>query len=531
MNADTKPSSSALDDIAIYLGGAIIVSILAVLAWRWVLATFPGWRLYALGVSTPIILTVAFFAARWVMNWLAPSAPSNVRRYQTKRFAREKVSAAVEKTPPGHLCFGLVHETEQPSKSLSSRSPLYVLENLHAFIAGSTGCGKSSLISAIIAFVLRCGWSVIHVTAKPDRATVETAAAVADACDVPLLDLLQDPDDSLRSGTFNPLHGLKLDAAQAMIEGVFESSDPYFRTMSRVAAQGIARALADPTINAAVNFPNLVEVMFDTKKLRAAARFDKRLTQFLDERGREKFVGIANLFSLFTHSEIGRRMCVADPSMDLLSIWSAAKPQYFLFGLTPDQQGPGAFATHLLFHAIELAARRAQNMPGKRRRILICIDELGTFTPDDQTAQVSQILRTVEALAQTARTANVTLLLATQSWLALPETTRLKIGATCKTMIAFGVPGNDEASALADELGNDESDTETRQVLDNTFGRESDTGSIRKNSRYSVSPDVLRDIANVPGVAAYRVQVEKATGLMCKENKQAVGICSTPIFL
>jgi len=293
MNNNDPKHSSALEDMAIWFCLAAVLLGLGPVMLRKFLATHSTDQLVSMALLAVVTISILGIAAIWLPVLFRPTAPSNVREYRTKRFPRDKVRAAEDTTPPGHFCLGLVHATEQPSKSLPAGAALYVPDSLHTFISGSTGCGKSSLLAALIALVLRFGWSVVHVTAKPDRATIATADEIADARGVAFRDLVQNAADSIRPGTFNPLHGLDRDATQAVIEGVYESADPFFRNMGKVAAQGIIRALSNPTIAVPVSFPNIVDVMFDENKLRAAARFDKRLLQFLDDKGREKFQGVA----------------------------------------------------------------------------------------------------------------------------------------------------------------------------------------------------------------------------------------------
>ena len=397
-----------------------------------------------------------------------------------------------------------------PTKSTAGRIPMgrdpkgkliYITEkelSTHMFLLGSTGSGKTEQLKWLAGALLDKGWDGTIIDLKEDT----EAGGLRDFCRAYSLErdinyqeiALSDLDGKW---WLNSLAGMGADDAFNAIMALSEFDDQYHQNMNRKAAQQVIQLMykaweAAPsqfTLPSMYDIGYLLQNLDETKRYRAAvdSRFGPGTSMDLypaickpDKTIRDEAASFGTRLTNLYDSQAGRKVLLPGDGREELDVTADGLAYMGLSALgQPDTSK--ALSAAILQRIAVMAANVSQGKLKKGKPRFVIVDEASSVNRD-----------IVRKLLQLARSANIRLILATQSgedwqtggeddWGTITQNTNIAL------VMRQGSPSS--AELASDYLGTQKLTRMSHSVVD---GEISGQGTLKSDEEYLVEPEDLR---------------------------------------
>lgn len=444
----------------------------------------------------------------------AARAAEPVRWWSLDRRSAEEVREAVRvANEGGMICVGVTNRTTKPGelkgKVWLEGEAVTFPPKKHIGAFALSGSGKTVVSTALVQQYVRVGYSVFVLTAK-------TSAA--------------DTDDLL--GPSLEAVGAKFKAFYHLPDvSSFQSTADIWRGLEADEAADLAGTLISDTgaSNAKVH----------EKRSRDALSVCTRIVIAQD--GRFSLAGVLRVIEKVNLSDRDEmdELAKSDPdvrSLDGLNLGELARDirQVKRRGILPRLEDASPEAMHwreltegdtptvhqynvpttepvaaaLLFKSLEIEINRLQRLK-REPKILLVVDELSGWLRVDGLAEI------VKGIISMSRSAGFTNLIMTQNLFTLEDEVRKELTGQLPVFLSLGSI-DDDSGEVAKIFGAEPYDFRTGQTED---GELTGMGTTKKEPRSLIPPDALRDMADVHGVAACRLNYGKP---------QKRGVITTP---
>jgi hypothetical protein len=378
--------------------------------------------------------------------------------------------------------------------------PIYVPDNArHVFVAGTTGSGKTIVLSNFVENGLAKGYGMLVIDGKGDTGS----GSLLDYCRLlsirygRRIHIIGGPS----SNKYNPFRNAKETEAKDMLISMTDWSEPHYRANTERYVQSLIHLLFVAGIP--LSYDVVIENMSKTA-------YETLSAQLVREKKTTKEDHIANLAisaasSDITASATARFATIAEGegnsifSADGIDVYTAlSKGDIIFFCLSPLIYP--SFASSLGRLAVLDARKAVSRMWGDHKPKLFIFDELGAYISPMFVTLLSQ-----------ARAATVTCITATQSFADLDMVStslRRQVVENCNSFVMMRQNSPEDAQQAADIIGTHEDMDITYQLNEQ---RQTGLGSARKVRQYFFHPDVIKNLC--VGEAVF---VSKETGQRTK---------------
>jgi conjugal transfer pilus assembly protein TraD len=394
--------------------------------------------------------------------------------------------------------------------------PLYDKEvNMHVFVSGATGAGKTNTLTVILESAIRRGKPVIIVDGKGDSSFLEEMKEISEAYGREFQGFSYSGDVH-----YNPFRHGKATELKDKMMAMEEWSEPYYKRAAERYLQLVFRVLqlADIPIDLHVVQSMLTQknLMGVVKKLKNIPKEEadniKEYINGLDKGHKDAIDGLKDRLALLTESDVGRLFKEAEgaKTIDLLEAVKAKRVAMLsLSGLSYSSFTP-ALGAMIVEDLKSVASALVES--GREDYIYVILDEFNLFAGEQVVNMINK-----------SRAAGFCCFIATQELADLSaaggeELVGQVIGNTnVKIVHRQDVP--DSAEYLSNVVGTQKVLVKTTMTEEKLFGNMSKLmGTVREDEELVIHPNVLKNlrqgeamlIKKIPDNTVVKTQVRPA---------------------
>jgi conjugal transfer pilus assembly protein TraD len=464
------------------------------------------WSMAPASIAAAILLTGVFM---WFIKYRPELLPIPVKPSKEEKPVVHKLSKL---TNLPEIDDGVILGLDDEGKPV----PLYDKEvNMHVFVSGATGAGKTNTLTVILESAIRRGKPVIIVDGKGDSAFLEEMREMAESYG-------REFQGFSYTGTthYNPFrHGTPTELKDKMM-AMEEWSEPYYQRAAERYLQLVFRVLqlANVPVDLHIvqrmlvqkNLMNMVKKLKNIEKEEADRM--KEYINGLDKGHKDAIDGLADRLALLTESDVGELFKDKEgtQTIDLLEAVKAKRVAMMsLSGLSYSSFTP-ALGAMIVEDLKSVASALVES--GMEDYIYVVLDEFNLFAGEQVVNMINK-----------SRAAGFCCFIATQELADLSvaggeELVGQVIGNTnVKIVHRQDVP--DSAEYLSNVVGTKKILVKTMMTEEKLFGSMSKhMGSVREDEELVIHPNVLKNlrqgeamlIKKIPNNTVVKTQVRPA---------------------